>query len=286
MKKLLILLIILFPLFANAQEKQAVVTLKNGTELKGIIKSINPTESLVIIIAGIETKIMMTDVARVEELSSNNNDIADETTQTQLNKDKDKKLIVTDRNNYQESFDLKIGKETIKMILVRGGDMNMGFDGKHSLSMNSEPVHKVGVTSFYISETFVTSSIVSEVSIKSGKKDYYKTTWKKANEIVQSIANKVGLPIRLPLEAEWEYAACSQEQEKIFGKCSALEFCNDWYDEYKDTEYRVDPKGPNKGKHGLHVIRSYSHEKGKLSRAGGADANYNFRLVIKAKDLQ
>ena len=105
MKKLIILLIILFPLFANAQEKQAVVTLKNGTELKGIIKSINPTESLEIIIAGIETKIMMTDVAKVEELSSSYKDIANETTQTQLNEDK--KLIVTDKEKYQESFDLK-----------------------------------------------------------------------------------------------------------------------------------------------------------------------------------
>lgn len=46
---------------------QSVVTLKNGTELKGKIKSINPTDSLTIVISGIETPIKMSDVAKIEE---------------------------------------------------------------------------------------------------------------------------------------------------------------------------------------------------------------------------
>lgn len=277
-----------FPLVSSAQDKMSVVTLKSGTELKGVIKAIDPTDALTIVIAGVETKIKMADVARVEELTSNNNAVS-EASQPQLAADD--KLVVTDKADYPESFDLKIGNERIKMILVRGGDLNMGFDGRGSRSMNSEPVHKVGVTSFYISETFVTSSIVSEVSEKTSRKDYYKTTWKKANEIVQGIASKVGLPVRLPLEAEWEYAACSREQEKIFDKCQDSEYCNDFYDDYKDTEYRLDPKGPSKGKNGQHVIRAYSQAKGKLSRIGSDfDSNiafytFYFRIAIKAKDI-
>lgn len=288
MKYLFILLMAIMPIVANAQEKQSVVTLKSGTELKGVIKAIDPTDALTIVIAGVETKIKMADVAKVEELTSNNNAVS-EASQPQLAAED--KLVVTDKADYPESFDMKIGNETMKMILVRGGDMNMGFDGSGSRSMNSEPVHKVGVTSFYISETFATSSIVSEVSEKSSKKDYYKTTWKKANEIVQSIASKIGLPVRLPLEAEWEYAACSREQEKIFDKCQDVEYCYDFFDdEYKDTEYKIDPKGPSKGKLGMHVFRAYSQDKGKLSRSGALESDrYRhayFRLVIKAKDIK
>ena len=69
MKKLLFLLIALLPLIASAQSGQSVVTLKNGTELKGTIKAIDPTEGLTIVIAGVEAKIKMADVARVEEES-------------------------------------------------------------------------------------------------------------------------------------------------------------------------------------------------------------------------
>jgi len=59
--------LIILPVTVLAQETQSVVTLKNGTELKGTIKSIDPTESLTIVISGIETSIKMIDVAKIEE---------------------------------------------------------------------------------------------------------------------------------------------------------------------------------------------------------------------------
>ena len=55
-------------------------------------------------------------------------------------------------------------------------------------------------------------------------------------------------------------------------------------DEYKDIEYRVDPIGPDKGKYGQHVLRSYSQEKGKLRRSYG-ELDHYFRLAIKVKDV-
>lgn len=265
-----------------AQAGYSIITLKNGTEIKGIVKSIDPVGDIVVSLAGNDVSLKMADVIKID--GANNEDVSDnEPQQTQLNSDE--KLIVTDRASYPESFDLKIGKETIKMILVRGGDMNMGFAGRHSISMNSEPVHKVGVTSFYMSNTFVTSKIVSEVKNKNSKKQYYKTSWYKANEIVQNIAIKLGLPVRLPTEAEWEYAACSKEQGKLFEKCNDFEHCKDLYADYKDVEYRVDPKGPEKQKYGIHVVRSYSQNKGKLCR-NGSESDLFFRLVIKAKDVK
>lgn len=282
MKKLLILLISLLPFIAKAQSGQSKITLKNGTEITGIVKSIDPAGDIVLSLAGNEVSFRMVDVAKIEEVISNNASV-NETQQPQLKSDE--KLIVTDKAPYPESFDLKIGNETVKMILVRGGDMNMGFAGRHSISMNSEPVHKVGVTSFYMSNTYVTSKIVSELTNKISNKQYYKTSWDKANYIVQGIAIKLKLSVRLPTEAEWEYAACSKEQDILFERCKDFEFCNDLYGDYQDVEYRVDPKGPEKQKYGIHVVRSYSQNKGKFCRKGSDSSNY-FRLVIKAKDIK
>lgn len=50
-----------------AQDKISVVTLNNGTVLKGTIKAIDPTDALTIVIAGIETYVKMENVAKIEE---------------------------------------------------------------------------------------------------------------------------------------------------------------------------------------------------------------------------
>ena len=68
MKKLLLLLMLLLPLTANAQDKISVVKLKNGTQLKGVIKSIDPTDAVIMDIAGVETSLKFDSVLSIEAL--------------------------------------------------------------------------------------------------------------------------------------------------------------------------------------------------------------------------
>lgn len=72
MNKLLPLLMLLLPLMANAQDKVSVVKLKNGTQLKGVIKSIDPTDAVVMDIAGVETTLKFDSVLSIEALDINN----------------------------------------------------------------------------------------------------------------------------------------------------------------------------------------------------------------------
>lgn len=72
MKKLLILLIALLPLAGSAQDKIASIKLKNGTTIKGVIKSIDPTDAVVVEVAGVETKIKMDNISDIEDQRSTN----------------------------------------------------------------------------------------------------------------------------------------------------------------------------------------------------------------------
>ena len=286
MKQFFVLLFCLIAFMANgqSQSKSSIVKLKNGTELKGVVKSIDPMNAMVLFVGGVETTIQMTDVLRVEEDTQPSASETDENkTSNSISDDLlNQKLVVTDFADYPESIYFQIGPELIKMILVRGGDMNMGYEGKGSLTMNSEPLHKVTVTSFYLSETFVTSKVYQEVTNKNSINNFYiAVTWSKADGLVKEIAKKVGLPVRLPTEVEWEYAAFSPVQNILFSVCKDFEYCLDLYKKYQPG-YAIDPTGPVKGN--KHVRRAFNRPDGKLDRSpesGGAC----FRLAIKAKDI-
>jgi hypothetical protein len=196
MKKLLFLLMFL-PMMANAQSKLSAVTLKNGTILQGVIKTIDPTDAVTIEIAGVETKIKMDIIQKIEEVGATSAISPTPADQGPLTN----KLRVTDEADYPETFDLKVGSHTIKMILVRGGEMNMGYDGRHSLKYNSEPVHKVKVTSYYMSNEYIPASLVSEIdpSLSDKKGVYYSAKrYENMNEVVKAISQKTNLPIRVP----------------------------------------------------------------------------------------
>lgn len=283
MKKLLFTILFLMSTMTYGQTKISVVKLKNGTELKGVIKSIDPMDSMILSIGGVETTIKMDNVQSVEEISNT----SESPTIDRNDKLSNDKLEVTDNSNYPETFEIKVGENTIKMILVRGGNMKMGYDGPGSLSMKSEPVHNVSLTSFYMSEIYIPDSVAKFVQGKKSSKGYYKPLdWKKADLVARLIAESTGLKLRLPTEAEWEYAACSPVQHLIFNTCKGAEYCSDYYKDFDMLDGEIDPKGPQKGSRHVSRVFTRKNETGfgvKFDRTATSKQKY-MRLVIKVKD--
>ena len=166
----------------------------------------------------------------------------------------------------------------------------------------SEPVHKVSVTSFYMSDMYIREGMLAK-SKSSKSHDYlYTHEWEEVDKYVTDISRELDLPLRLPTEAEWEFSTYSASRSELFKDFRDSEWCSDFFDDYGDfieDDSNIDPVGPKKGRY--HVVRSIDAPYGKLDRSLSSpnlDNGYNddnispedqyrhayFRLVIKAKD--
>ena len=194
---------------------------------------------------------------------------------------------------FLEKITINIGNTPIELLLVKGGRMNMGFDGDHSIAMKSEPIHEVEVSSFYISSKPLSQQALMEMGKMKKDDEGFAIVekYKDVTTIVDAIVKATGKPYRIPTEAEWEYAASCDLQNQLFGdvannKKIAYDWCSDYYDEFRTGSVEVDPTGPISGKD--HVVRAYNNKYGKYNRnntlsVGRYTLGY-IRLVIKAKD--
>ncbi|GEM_PF-2665444 len=112
-------------------------------------------------------------------------------------------------------IDISVGKETFRMVKVKGGVFTMGAtlkqrDKAYSVEL---PAHRVLLDDYYIGETVVPQGLWNAVMGSNPSKwkgddlPVERVSWEDAQEFIGELNMKTGRTFRLPTEAEWEYAA-------------------------------------------------------------------------------
>lgn len=127
-----------------------VVKLKNGTAVTGIAKEFIPAEKIVLNVGGLETTISMNDVDSI---------FSQQTVPAPSAMPKE----TPSPKALPKETTFNICGVDVPFVLMQGGSFLYGFDGRGSLSMNSEPVHSVFLSPFYVSKEFVTRELYKAV---------------------------------------------------------------------------------------------------------------------------
>lgn len=276
----LVLLSMLLSLSAWSQTKIAQVVLRNGTVLTGTLQELDPLSHVVINIAGLETCIEIGQIASIQ---------AEDLTTAEITPEPP---FMEDLSELPDSFVIHSGDEDIEMVLIRGGDFMMGFDGRHSMDYRSEPVHPVRLNSFYISKAVLTNAQVTaytgrKTPFVSWKASFSTQSWSKANDIAKAVATRSGYPARLVTESEWEYIAASDRKSILEWFQDESDWCHDYYEKEYPVHRVLNPMGPESGRG--HVIRQWDMTENEIyARKDGhmSDDMACVRIVIPAAEFK
>ncbi len=195
----------------------------------------------------------------------------------------------------------------IEFVWIKGGEFQMGSD---SGVYSSRPKHKVSVSGFHMAKYEITQQQYQDImgknpsKFKGANNPVERVSWQKANEFCEKVNKKFNVKIRLPYEAEWEYACQAGSATKYYwgdkmdgnhcwysgnsakkthpvGKRqpnrwglydmsgNVWEWCLDWYDEkYYSKTPLANPKGPATGN--KKVLRGGSYRNIAQSYSRGA----------------
>lgn len=182
------------------------------------------------------------------------------------------------------------GSVTMKLVLIPAGTFTMGSpDDEEGRYVGEGPQRQVTISQpFYMGVTEVTEGqyqavMVSDFNFKGSNNPQERVSWNEAREFCQRLSQRTGKTVRLPTEAQWEYACRAGTQTRFgfedsdgslgdyawFGDNSdsrthpvgqkqpnawglydmhgnMLEWCSDWYASYANASNQ-DPPGPGSG---------------------------------------
>jgi formylglycine-generating enzyme required for sulfatase activity len=147
------------------------------------------------------------------------------------------------------------GGVTMKMVLIRPGKFMMGSpDSEHGRGKDEAPQHEVTISKpFYMGVTEVTQAQYQAVmgrnpsSFKGPANPVDGVSWDEAAKFCKKLSEKTRQTVRLPTEAEWEYACRAGTQTAFsFGDDpSALGDYAWWAGNSDKTPHPVGQKKPN-----------------------------------------
>lgn len=137
MKKLLILLIAIIPIWSNAQTSQVKVSLRNGTSIEGIVKEFDALDNITIIVGGVESTIPMSQVAYV----SNIGEQTQQSSNTVIDSSSDQKekiaVVVEDPLKDFKGFLLEKGNNVYVYYANSDRDSNAQYDKEGAMVIKS-----------------------------------------------------------------------------------------------------------------------------------------------------